>query len=74
VYKKTDFHTFCKWFSSFVFESFISSVRLANASFAALHCSLKSSEVSWRTLSIKDLRLIDAIRSRSARTMLSCVN
>lgn len=66
--------TFLKWCSSLCFASFSSSQRLVKASLTAALCILRSSDMSWRILSIKARRLMEASFSRSALSMLSWLN
>lgn len=66
--------TFLKWCSSLCFASSSSSQRLVKASLTAALCILRSSDMSWRILSIKARRLMEASFSRSALSMLSRLN
>lgn len=66
--------TFFKWYSSLCFASSSSSQCLVKASLTAAHCILMSSDISWRILSIKSRRLMEASFSRSALQMLSWLN
>ena len=67
-------HTLCRFSSSLVLASSISSSRFCRATSTVSHCSLMSRDVSSRMLSISWRSCMDAILSCSARTMLSCVN